>query len=48
MLNRSCMKLNSPELDLKYQEKDNKKMEDVLTAYGKIMNSGNLTKENLF
>ena len=42
------MKSNSPELELAYKEKENKKMEDILNVYRKIMNSGQLTKENLY
>lgn len=46
--NQSCMSTANPEVNVKYSAKSDKTMRETLEKYRQIMNSGEVTKENLY
>ena len=46
--NQSCMSTANPEVNVKYSGKSDKTMRETLEKYKKVMDSGEITKENLY
>lgn len=46
--NQSCMSTANPEVNVKYSAKSDKTMRETLEKYKQIMDSGEVTKENLY
>ena len=46
--NQSCMSTYNPETDIRFNQKEDKLMSEIMDKYSKIMNSGKLTQENLY